>query len=120
MRTLAYCSWIALAAFGCATHEVLPPSGDSDLDQLRHLAVNAPIDELTTNRMMFLGNVVTDYRHDEYLWRGMARLCDVVLADASLPDRRLFALGLAEAIQGGDARYTTALLGRVNELKALT
>ena len=128
MRILAGCLVIAAAiTSGCAVSNeaaavepvTLPRSGDPDLDELRRIAVNAPVDELTRNRMLILGNVVFDYRSDEYLWRGMARLCDIVLADASLPDRRLFALGLAQAIQGGDQQYAAPLLGKADELNKL-
>jgi hypothetical protein len=106
----------AAAAVPPAAEEI-PPSGDVELDELRRLAVKAPIEELVERRLTFTNSVFKDYPTDELLWRGVGRLCDAVLAGHAMADRRLFARFLAQMIQQGDQRVTKPLLGRVDQLR---
>lgn len=77
---------------GTATHETnassieLPPSGDADLDELRRLAANAPIDELCAKGALFLSYKVSRYRSDDVLWLGVDRLSREIVQN---PDRQL-------------------------------
>ncbi len=74
-------------------------SGDADLDELRRLAVKAPIEELVKHDLLFITMTTRTYRRDQVLWRGMVRLADRVLADASYPNRRSVARVLVQCFQ---------------------
>ena len=66
-------------ADGGATHSgmALPePSGDADLDELRRLALVAPIEELAKDWLYFLDVFAMEYRNDRYLPQGVIRLAD--------------------------------------------
>jgi len=52
----------------------LVPSGDVELDELRRLAVKAPIEELVERASRFLQMRVQSYKTDAILWRGVDRL----------------------------------------------
>lgn len=79
--------------------EVEESSGDADLDELRRLAVKAPIEELVKHDLLFITMTTRTYRRDQVLWRGMVRLADRVLADASYPNRRSVARVLVQCFQ---------------------
>jgi hypothetical protein len=79
--------------------EVEESSGDADLDELRRLAVKAPIEELVKHDLLFITMTTRTYRRDQILWRGMVRLADRVLADASYPNRRSVARVLVQCFQ---------------------
>jgi hypothetical protein len=79
--------------------EELASSGDADLDELRRLAVKAPIEELVKHDLLFITMTTRTYRRDQILWRGMVRLADRVLADASYPNRRAVAGVLVQCFQ---------------------
>lgn len=91
---------------GGAVEEELAPSGDADLDELRRLAVKAPIEELVKHDLMFLTMTTRTYRRDRVLWRGMARLADQVLADASYVNRRAVAGALMQCFQRAEPGVT--------------
>lgn len=59
---------------GAAAEPDLPKSGDIELDQLRWLAVKAPLDELFEKGSLFLGKRVGTYKTDAILWRGVERM----------------------------------------------
>jgi hypothetical protein len=77
----------------------LKSSGDANLDDLRKLAVQAPIEKLIELRQMFLVSAGLDYPHDPILLKGMERLGNALLKDSSFPDRRLTARTIAQAIE---------------------
>ncbi len=52
----------------------LEPSGDIELDALRRLAVQAPIDELFENWLTFMDLRISPYSKDEILWKGVERM----------------------------------------------
>lgn len=95
----------------------LEPSGDVELDELRRLAVKAPIAELVERRLVFLNSLSKDYRKDEVLWRGVERLCNAVLNDYPISDRRLFSRFMAQVIEQGDPTMTKSLMPRVGDLR---
>lgn len=97
----------------------LEPSGDADLDELRRLAVKAPIEELIEKRLVFLSCVAQDYRRDGVLWSGVERLCDSVRADIGFPDRRVSARLLAQTIELADPEFRTKYLSVASELRSL-
>src|SRR5262245_48568230 len=48
--------------------ELPPSSGDADLDELRRLAIAAPIEELVERRNLFIMMRNRTYPDDRYLW----------------------------------------------------
>jgi hypothetical protein len=99
--------------------EELPPSGDRELDELRRLAVRAPLAELIEKRLDFLYSVGKDYRRDEVLWKGVERLSDAVLKDTSFPGRRLTARVIAQTIDFADPQFRSQFEGRIEPLRAI-
>ncbi len=97
----------------------LPPSGDVELDELRRLAVKAPIEELVEKRNNFLASLSRDYRNDEVLWRGVERLTARVIADNSFPQRRVSALFLAQVIQFAEPRFHEKYASVEKELRTI-
>jgi len=94
-------------------------SGDVELDELRRLAVKAPIEELVARRLVFLNSLSSDYRKDPYLWNGVARLCDAVETKADFPDRRVSARLLIQLIENADAEPRERLTPRVAQLRKI-
>lgn len=94
-----------------------PSTGNRELDELRRLAIKAPIDELVGQQKMFLLMVTQTYRRDHVLWQGVARLAEELLTNASIPERRLVAHWLAQVIEQGDADFTASLRSRAPELR---
>ena len=95
----------------------LATSGDAELDELRRLAVKAPIEELVQRRLFFVTTLVNAYREDQVLWRGVGRLCDAVLSSVEVPDRRLFSRFLVQLIENGPPGQTQQLTPRCAELR---
>lgn len=77
-------------------------SGDADLDELRRLAVKAPIEELVKHRLLFVNATFADYPRDQVLWRGVRRLTEHLLSGGQMDDRRVFAAALAGVIERAD------------------
>jgi hypothetical protein len=61
-------------AVDASAEQELPKSGDHELDQLRWLAVKAPLDELFAKAPVFLSTRVSTYKNDEILWKGVERM----------------------------------------------
>jgi hypothetical protein len=99
--------------------EVLAPSGDVELDELRRLAVKAPLAELVERAGVFVELTRRSYRTDAVLWRGMERLTNAVLTDVKFPNRRVFSRVLAQVIEGGDAAVNSGLLQKTKDLRAI-
>lgn len=102
---------------GAAIEESLEPSGDFELDELRRLAVKAPIEELLEKRLVFVNSLTKDYPMDRVLWRGVDRLSAAVLGGQAITDRRLFCRFLAQVIEQGDPQLALPLMTRVRELR---
>jgi hypothetical protein len=67
----------------------LAPSGDVELDELRRLAVKAPIEELVQRGVFFLNLRDTTYPQDGVLWRGVERLARQIIENPGPIDRSL-------------------------------
>lgn len=61
----------------------LAETGDVELDELRRLAVKAPLDELFEKAPYFLHMRVSTYKADEILWRGVDRLSREIVENPS-------------------------------------
>ena len=85
-----------------ADDEPLQPSGDALLDELRRLAIQAPIAELIAKRLDFLNHLHATYRTDAIAWRGVERLGDAVLRGEPIPNRRIFARWLAQLLENAE------------------
>jgi hypothetical protein len=99
--------------------EELKPSGDFELDELRRLAVKAPIEELIQHRktfMLFLGRT---YRRDTVLWKGVERLAQYLLNNPTYAERRIAAATLAQVIERGDPDRNQLVLHYVSELRKI-
>ena len=84
-------------------------SGDADLDELRRLAVKAPIEELVKHRLVFVNATFADYPKDATLWKGINRLAEFVLSDSAMDDKRKFANALAGVIEQADIAVSREL-----------
>lgn len=102
-----------------AGNEELPKSGDAELDELRRLAVKAPIEELVENRLVFVNATFMDYPLDRLLWQGVERLADYLIKGGTVEGRAQFAKALAGVIEQADPVITARLRSRVPELRRL-
>jgi hypothetical protein len=102
-----------------AQSEELKPSGDVDLDELRRLAVKAPIEELLEYRIPFLREFSLRYRNDEMLWRGVGRIADAVIARPDYPNRLIAATAIAQVIEFGEPGLQRLLGAKVRILRSL-
>jgi len=92
-------------------------SGDADLDELRRLAVKAPIEELVKHDLLFIRSTTVVYKNDKVLWRGMKRLADYLLETREYPNRRAIAAVLVQAINFATPETAEPLLGYVEKLR---
>ena len=99
--------------------EDLASSGDADLDELRRLAVKAPIEELVKHRATFLTYISRTYRRDSILWRGVDRLVDEILNNDRFPERAMAAQTLAQVIDLSDAGVAESLRKRITQLRKI-
>jgi hypothetical protein len=76
-----------------------PSSGDVELDDLRWLAVKAPIAKLVEKNALFIVRLYRDYPNDPFLWKGIDRLCRTVLAGEQPKDQLLIAKQLVPLIE---------------------
>lgn len=97
----------------------LEPSGDADLDELRRLAVKAPIEELVEKRLVFLSCVAKEYRSDITLWMGVRRLASAVQAQPTFPDRNITARLIAQTIELADPKFRSENAELAKALRAL-
>lgn len=96
---------VAEAAEPAPAEVPLESSGDAQLDEMRRLAVKAPVEELFSRRLEFLDVFATYYRDDQVLWRGVARLVSHVLDNERLPGRAAAARQIAQVIERGDPPF---------------
>jgi len=105
------------AAAAPAGEPELEPSGDLELDELRRLAVKAPIEELIERRLVFLNSLSKDYPRDRTLWQGARRLAEAILGGSQFSQRRLFARFLAQVIEQGEPTLVAELLPLATRLR---
>jgi hypothetical protein len=96
----------------------LKPTGDNDLEELRRLAVKAPIEELVEKNLLFFVMLDRSYRNDPVLWRGVARLSAEVVSNDRLKDRAMIARRLVVAIENIGAPPELRLDQRLPSLRA--
>jgi len=99
--------------------EQLKSTGDATLDELRRLAVKAPIDELMEKHMVFLHHLSSVYQTDTVLWGGAKRICDELLSNPRIKSRRRVAGWLAHVIDSSDPKIAGTLRTHIVELKRL-
>ncbi|MBL8753297.1 MAG: hypothetical protein JNK15_08360 [Planctomycetes bacterium] len=87
----------------------LEPSGDAELDALRRLAVQAPLDELFAKWTFFMDLRTAPYSQDVILWKGVERM---TLEIVNNPDRRVDPMLIATLIStiGGTGHPDTPSL----------
>ena len=98
----------------------LPSSGDVELDELRWLAVKAPIEKLLEKNTLLFMMLDRTYRTDPFLWQGVARLCKAALADEQSPYRRMVALQAVVAIEKVGPPAELRLQEYLPQLKAVS
>src|SRR5262249_35636368 len=81
------------------TEDDLKSTGDADLDELRRLAVKAPIEELVEKNLMFFMNLDRTYRTDPVLWKGVDRLAAQVLSNEGTKNRAIIVKQLLAVIE---------------------
>ena len=99
------------------TEPELASSGDALLDELRRLATKAPIEELIEKRFDFLHSLIDSYPTDKIAWTGVGRLAEAAIHTNQIPDRRLFARWLAQAIEASSAAVREPNLKHVEQLR---
>ena len=99
--------------------ESIAPSGNAELDDLRRLAVEAPIEELAGRYVEFLLGRERGYPNDSVLVRGVVRLANHVLAHEELSDRSIRAKTVLRAMGVGAAVGSPALKHLAPRLEAV-
>lgn len=94
-----------------------PPTGNAELDELRRLAVIAPLPELVELHPLFLMLRDRHYRDDEVLWQGVGRLAMAAIGEERLPLRRQIAGLTAASIDHGDPPPALGLQGLLPPLR---
>ena len=94
-------------------------SGDAVLDDLRRLAVDAPVSELNEKWLYFSDVYSLSYRKDEHLPRGVERLIELVFSNPNLELRTQLAQGLAQFVELGDPVLRDRLGHHVRELRMI-
>lgn len=94
-------------------------TGNAELDELRRLAVSAPIEELVNMYGKFMWLRDLNYVTDEVLWKGVGRLADEALKNTQLRDRRDIAALVAASIEQGDPPTALNLKQWLPQLKRL-
>lgn len=115
-----YAAGVANAkAVDASATEELQPSGDADLDEVRRLAVKAPIEELMADSLAFLGAVTQDHSEDKIAWRGVARISQYVIDHPEVGDRRLLAGVMVQMIEKAPPSIRSDYLPWVPRLQAV-
>ena len=103
-------------AVDASASEELKPTGNAELDEVRRLAVKAPIEELMGKAMQFLMTVNQDFPTDRIAWRGVDRIAAYVVANEACPKRSDLAHWVLQTIdsappdlQGEHAEWRTKL-----------
>lgn len=106
----------AKAVDGAVTWE---PSGDAILEELRRLAVKAPIEELVARRLDFCQLLYSQYPNDEIAWRGIGRLAEEVLRNDAFENRRTFSRWIATFLEKGTVDAVTPYRPLISELRRI-
>lgn len=96
----------------------LPPSsGDAELDELRRLALVAPIEELVANWSYFLDEFALSYRNDTHLPEGVLRLAGFVESNVDYEQRKLLARVLIDTINRGESHLRDRCAFKISSLE---
>lgn len=109
----------AEAGAEAAKDEPLVSSGNAELDELRRLAVKAPLKELMGRAEWYYQLVQRDYWKDPILWKGTERIAVALIDGFDFPNRRLFALLLAQFIEKSDPGISAPYLKLAPQLRAI-
>ena len=82
-----------------AMEERLEPTGNAELDELRRLAVEAPVEELMEKATVYLDLLRSKYQGDAVIWRGADRIAAELLENPRATNRRALAHWLAQVIE---------------------
>jgi hypothetical protein len=96
-----------------------PLPGNQELEELRRLAVQAPIEELAGNWREFLERRDTAYAEDAVLLVGLVRLAEYLVSNPSAPNRRRVVQFLKPSIGTGRARSHARLQELLAELEKI-
>lgn len=99
--------------------EPLVSSGNAELDELRRLAVKAPIEELMGRAEWFFERLHEDYARDDMLWTGVGRICEAITQGFEMANRRVFARLLAQFIEKGHPEVAAPFMHHVQNLRAI-
>lgn len=97
--------------------EALKPTGDANLDALRNLAVKGSIDELVAKWFALLSAVNDTYPDDTTLWFGARRICDEIISNDKIRERRQIAGWAIQVISFATSSEATELRPLLNELR---
>jgi hypothetical protein len=96
-----------------------PPSGDAELDELRRLALEAPIKELA-GRWLYFGDVFSkSYRDDQFLPKGIDRLIDHLVATPKFDRRKVAAQFMRDIIIRGEPKFRKDMEHRLMDLSTI-
>ncbi len=95
----------------------LSPSGDIELDELRRLAVKAPLDELFERGLLFLSSRVAPYKDDVILWHGVDRMSKEILDNPARRVEPSVGAVIIAQIEGTARPAEPSLRDRVPELR---
>lgn len=113
-----YAAGVSGKGEGVREENALPePSGNAELDELRRLALKAPIEELVGKRDALLHFATSAYPNDKYIWHGIGRLVEATLQGNLIPNRRAFAAWLAQFIERGNPKMTESLVKHIPDLR---
>ena len=100
--------------------DALPPaSGDAELDELRRLALKAPIEELA-GRWLYFGDVFSkSYREDPFLPKGIDRLIDHLVATPNFDQRKVAAQFMRDIIIRGEPKFRADIEHRLMDLSTI-
>lgn len=102
-----------------ANDDTPPPSGDAELDELRRLALKAPIEELAS-KWLYFGDVFSkSYRRDPYLPTGINRIIDHLVATPSFDRRKVAAQFMRDIIVRGEPDFRRAMEHRLMDLSTI-
>lgn len=95
----------------------LTPSGDIELDQLRWLAVKAPLDQLFEKALVLLSTRVSVYKFDEILWRGVDRMSKEIVDNPNHAATESVIAVIIGQIEGTARPASPSLRDRVPQLR---
>jgi hypothetical protein len=112
-----YAAGISGTGEGSGAQDKLPESsGNAELDELRRLAIKAPIEELAGKWLYFTDMYASTYRKDEHLMTGIEKLVEYVLANPNANQRVAMARFLAQTVELGEPNLQERLGRRLPEL----